>query len=500
MGTHVRWKVFARLGRDVSRAGDLHTIACNATPGTRIYSQFSLALSHAYVPLTLIPSATYYQYLNKHLLRSGLDSGSIKFPYEVEIDGSKPWSLSLQARLYPPRLVALTVRMSSPTSMLVDPDFVQLFDLRNLGARAVQEVVRFTVGILDSGNHKSPTSSVRLHAIPGFHVTPVAKGEAMPAYVEEHTRQLVALLLGVRGWHTIEDSLVEKTMARNKELNVKNRGECLLVNKQGLIFLSPAEEPSSADLERFARTLDLMEIAQIFQMFLTDFPQNRPRHEEFTDYIYSLIRAWLRHPAAILSASHSNRLAWDLVVDALGIGERLRLTEAINPDLIRSIERKEALFAQISNRWWESPDFAAGFDLAAMTLSKVLRRLKDTSLRASILEDLREAETSLSAQNFKAAVVMSGAAVEAMLLGLLEQETTLGAANLRSKGLHDYLELARTHRLISDTAMLDLLDNTLREWRNYVHPGKALRTGVVLTSDHAKIVVTAASALAKSLQ
>jgi HEPN domain-containing protein len=61
------------------------------------------------------------------------------------------------------------------------------------------------------------------------------------------------------------------------------------------------------------------------------------------------------------------------------------------------------------------------------------------------MRDLKEAETSLTAKNFKAAVVMSGAAVESMLLALLEQETNLDRQPLMHMGLHEYIELAERH-------------------------------------------------------
>jgi hypothetical protein len=133
-------------------------------------------------------------------------------------------------------------------------------------------------------------------------------------------------------------------------------------------------------------------------------------------------------------------------------------------------------------------------------MSKMLARVRDSDLRASILQDIREAETSLAGKNYKAAVVMAGAAVEAMLLAILEQDSSLAKNKLRGAGLHELIDFVRQESLVQDRALLDLLDNSLRQWRNFIHPGKSLRTGTTLTADHAKIVITAASALAKSLQ
>lgn len=71
------------------------------------------------------------------------------------------------------------------------------------------------------------------------------------------------------------------------------------------------------------------------------------------------------------------------------------------------------------------------------------------------------------------------------------------APQLRPKGLREYIALTRQHRLLADVAMLNMLDSGLRQWRNHIHPGKALRTGVLLIDGHAQIAVTAANALAR---
>jgi hypothetical protein len=112
------------------------------------------------------------------------------------------------------------------------------------------------------------------------------------------------------------------------------------------------------------------------------------------------------------------------------------------------------------------------------------------------MEDIREAEMCLAGNNTKAAIVMAGACVEAMMLALLEEETAESRSTLRSKSLRQYIALVREHSLVGDQGMLNVLDHSLREWRNYIHPGKVLRTGVDLTGDHAKIAVASMRAFA----
>jgi hypothetical protein len=340
-----------------------------------------------------------------------------------------------------------------------------------------------------------------MRVTPGFHFATALQDDDPIGRVEsEEGGYVVSLLIGAKNPQAVEAGLVSKILADNAELNVKDRDQLLLLNKQGIVLLSRAATEGAAARNTFERNFDLIELARVFQMFLEAFPGSRNGNQvDFVDYIYTRIRSFVEYPDAVLAHSFTNRLAWQLLVDAFSLKQQLQMITNNYRQIVADVDSKEHLFAQMSHSWWTAPDFSAAFDMAALAMSKALARLKDDTLRRSILEDLREAETSFASKNIKAAVVMAGAAVEAILLALLEQETTLPSASLRSKGFHELIEEVRKEGLVNDTAMLDLLDNSLRQWRNFIHPGKALRTGVTLTSDHAKIVVAAASGLARSL-
>lgn len=288
-------------------------------------------------------------------------------------------------------------------------------------------------------------------------------------------------------------------MAENVELNKKVSDELLLLNKQGQLFLTLPGELAVPGAQRFDLMLDLIEIGRVFQLFLDNFSHIRLDQEDFGDYIFAQIEGWIRRPAAIFAASYTSQLAWEMIVRAFRLAEKLSLTVDSNPGLMSGIEEKRVFFAQATDHWWERPEFAAAFDSAKFRATRTLARVSNTDLRFRIITYLREAEMSLAGRNYNAAVVMSGSAVEAMLLAVLEHDTSLSSRTLRNQGLKAYIQLARTHSLVQDTALLDILDNSLREWRNFVHPGKALRTGVNLTEGHARIVVTAANELANVL-
>lgn len=233
-------------------------------------------------------------------------------------------------------------------------------------------------------------------------------------------------------------------MAENVELNRKESDELLLLNKQGQVFLTLPGEFGVPGVERFDLMLDLIEIGRVFQLFLDNFSHIRLDQEDFADYIFAQMEGWIRRPAAIFAASYTSQLAWEMIVRAFRLAEKLSLTIDSNPGLMSDIEEKRVFFAQATDHWWERPEFAAAFDSAKFRATRTLTRVRDTDLRFRIITYLREAEMSLAGRNYNAAVVMSGSAVEAMLLAVLEQDTSLNPRTLRNQGLKDYIQLART--------------------------------------------------------
>jgi hypothetical protein len=501
MSTTIVWKVFTQVGRRIANAADADSIAFKATPNTGVYTQFSLPLSYAYVPLSLVPTATYHQVLGNRMRSRGFPWPSKKPAYRVLLPGIEESRLSVKVRLYPPDILAMTFRLFINSDVRLGEDFSKLREWRfPLDIPVIREIASFTAGIIDSGDYRRPTLGLRLTPYTGYYLEPVADGRNMRALISADNKLLTGLLLGVQRWQGISDDLVSSVMAENAELNKKESDELLLLNKQGQVFLAlPDDEFTVPRLERFDLTLDIVEIGRVFQLFLDNFSHIRLNQEDFADYIFAQMDGWIRRSAAIFAASYTSQMAWDMIVRAFRLVEKLSLTVESNPGLMHDIEEKRVFFAQATDHWWERPEFAATFDSAKFRATRTLTRITDTDLRFRIITYLREAEMSLAGRNYNAAVVMSGSAVEAMLLAVLEQDTSLNSKTLRNQGLKDYIELARAHHLVRDTALLNILDNSLREWRNFVHPGKALRTGVNLTEGNAKIVVTAANELANAL-
>jgi hypothetical protein len=117
-----------------------------------------------------------------------------------------------------------------------------------------------------------------------------------------------------------------------------------------------------------------------------------------------------------------------------------------------------------------------------------LRFINGEDYRDSILLDISGANQALSNGEWKAATVLSGAAIEALLLWALlnksqaEIQTAVGAVfpkgisgPLEKWSLHEMLEVARELNVILSETHAQI--NLTKNFRNLIHPGRVVRTG-----------------------
>lgn len=139
---------------------------------------------------------------------------------------------------------------------------------------------------------------------------------------------------------------------------------------------------------------------------------------------------------------------------------------------------------------------AACPDEAPASETAELGFIGDEGLRQSIRLDISGANGDLAQGEWKAATVLAGSAIEALLLWALQEHegkkpgagggaitALLGSktltrqpeANLERWDLHEYVEVAANLGIIKpDTATLVRL---AKDFRNLIHPGRAIRVG-----------------------
>jgi hypothetical protein len=122
--------------------------------------------------------------------------------------------------------------------------------------------------------------------------------------------------------------------------------------------------------------------------------------------------------------------------------------------------------------------------------------VKDAELRKMIERDYTEIQRAYVAQCWKSVIILSGGAIETILLDLLQQNQGMAmAASKAPKGkldmtrwdLSDLINVAVELKLVSQG--VEKLSQPVREYRNLVHPGNEIRNKLVFDAEEAKIAL-----------
>lgn len=125
-------------------------------------------------------------------------------------------------------------------------------------------------------------------------------------------------------------------------------------------------------------------------------------------------------------------------------------------------------------------------DEAPLATTSELNFIADDGFRQTLRIDIGAIDMALANGEWKAATVLAGSVIEALLLWALQTkreqpdiESAVAAAKLRPRGplehwdLHDYIRAARQLEIITEqtAAAADLA----KDFRNLIHPGRAQR-------------------------
>lgn len=140
-------------------------------------------------------------------------------------------------------------------------------------------------------------------------------------------------------------------------------------------------------------------------------------------------------------------------------------------------------------------------------VTTTLNFIPDVELRESIRRDINGADRAVHSGEWKAATVLAGAAIEALLLWSVQQPSaqrrlgTLSAkppADAERWSLAQFIEVARELDLIGkDTSTAASL---AKDFRNLIHPGRAVRLGQSCDRGTALLAVAALEHVARDLE
>lgn len=461
----------------------------------RLMRAFSVPANVAVAPHSLSPTDGLHRLITRGMDRSRLiDENTDASPAELASLPYGPLQLgpldgeitSVKAELFPGVVVArVTAKFEVPFDGTAPTLMRSLGALRS--ARTIPAVDR-SMRMLTMKVRDPDATRIEQHRYEaqyfGFRVELPIGPDDFLALIPEWESDLIGCLIGGISPRLLNPDVIKKVGSASGRLNEKALHEKLLLNKQGLLYLLPRAPYEGPHTSRFDRSMDLATIAHFASAFLahSSYLEAWPK---FGNFVARRIAYWVQESALAFRASTSHRLTWEALCSALSLDHAVAL---LSRPIANGVDTSPPnLDAQVPENWWSVPNFREAFE-QSVPISALLPSVQEQELRDFINRDRQEALRCRAAGNYRAAVVMAGAAAEGLLLGtLLSRDNsiqptsamTLGFQELLKKccpGYQDDPNNKGAHNRHISAATAILLDNVVRPWRNFVHPGLALRS------------------------
>jgi hypothetical protein len=140
-----------------------------------------------------------------------------------------------------------------------------------------------------------------------------------------------------------------------------------------------------------------------------------------------------------------------------------------------------------------------------VTDTKSFHFISENSLRKILERDYLEVQRNIISTNWKSAIILSGGSIEAILLDLLQKneqiakasEKAPSAPSLSKWNLDELIEVAVNESLVGKGVAK--LSHSVREYRNLIHPGAEIRSGLKVEPEEAKIAIEVLHILIREL-
>jgi hypothetical protein len=475
--------------------------AFNSSANTGLFSRFGISPGDAYVPMSLLPTVRFHQALRNFLQnRCELQITEKKFPYEIFIPRFEcKATVNLRVRLFLPSILSVTVSVS-PVQKELDPQW--LIASQNFGSYApLVHVVRCTSEMAQTMNHRisaQPNFQNRFRIIkPLVHLAGVSPPERFRAHLDQNLSKYVGILIRNRTYEGMDRSISDRVMAKNAEHNLKSSDRLLLISKQGVLSILPSGQPDASVLENVRRIYDLMEIALVCDAYLEAFDTLRAANEDLADFFLYKIRTLIEKPDLLFRKSVTNRIIWSQLCDDFMLKQHM---EHRFGNLAQSISEKEKSFGQF-REWWKISDFSHVLSRSVVEGSEFhFRFIDDADFKRMIIDDYVEARRSLAVKNYKAAIVLCGSISEAILTFVVAKiDSNVDTEVLYRKGFDELIKAIKDRGIIKDPSLLSLLES-IRLYRNMIHPGRAKRLGLTANSSNAQVALETVNLLVKEVE
>jgi hypothetical protein len=134
-------------------------------------------------------------------------------------------------------------------------------------------------------------------------------------------------------------------------------------------------------------------------------------------------------------------------------------------------------------------------DSSPVTQSRDFSFILDTPLRVVLERDYAEIQRAFVTKCWKSVIILSGGAIEAILLDLLQKNVAAAKASAKAPkqndltrwDLKDLISVSVDCKLVS--AGVEKLSDPVREFRNLIHPGNEVRNKLKFDAEEARIAL-----------
>ena len=491
------WKVVKAL-KEV-RLTYYDSVLFNVSPNPGIYGQLGIPLRLGYIPQSLLPTVTYYQVVKKLLNEKWhLEIVDKKYPLRIFVPNLDTEVLfNLRIRIFPPHILSLTVSLSEFSTEFDPTNLINWQHLNNL--EPIADIVRWTIGMTDTLDHKNFNPQRSFHFYPALHLE-VCSADRFQKHIEDNLNKYVGILIRNHDYELMDRRIPDNIHEKNLEHNYKSSQELTLVDKQGILYLTPINDTNSKLWSRnFRKVQDIYEIAAVYATYLRNYPMLRSRNEDLADFMLHKIQFLIERPDMTFLRSVTHGHIWHLLSQEFRL--KSTLETILRPSIRTDLEKKSSYFDQFTVGWWEEKEFPYLLNKRIAEAMEIdLGFLSSEDLRRLIINDYGEAKRSLMGRNYKATVVLCGSVIEAILTDIIDQAQIPGLSIevLYTFGLSKLIDKAKIHGLIQDPNLYSLFD-PLRNYRNAIHPGVQIRKSTSLDSSTARIAVETVNLLMKDL-
>lgn len=478
-------------------------------PHPGLVTQFDIPEPYLVAPYTLRPSDGFYRLLTRD---SNIFSREItRLPSDpLEMGAGTGTINAVSGELFPGVLLTrVKATIDIDGSDVENGNFRKLYSLRSSRRIPAVDYALRMVSFLAHGDRNANFQAFRYPEAAFFGIQFRLDFPALDFQesVAKDIDKIVALLIGTNEPRTLGKDIVENIIAENDGINQKSRVEYLVINRQGALYLLPAEKYRGPHTRRFDRTMDLASLA----MFSAAFFQNSAHsghHPVYNQFIGERLSHWVEAPRLVFKSSESNKLTWDALSHSLALQDNLDRWQAqLDSDKYRqSINR----FRSAPPDWWLDSEFPQLLEMQSAPDRTGVKCIKDSSLREFVMTDRLESARCRVAGNYRASVVMAGVAIEGVLLDIVVNSSTMSRTNALKLGFQELIEAAcpgfrddpqntRSAQRYIALKTAQILDSVCRKWRNYVHPGVALRSGDEVTKAAADYAIAALDLLLEEL-